>query len=211
VGTIRLAARRLVKLRSTPGSLRIRVGRRSFRSAEWEVILGTLAVSWSVRRRLAAALLLASLFALTAGPTRAHAAQPVTTILRVPLDISYFLPCANGGTGEIVNVSGTFMMLFHTTSDATGGTHIKTIEVQQRVAGVGETTGDRYVSTFVNLFNYNDSSALTSTQQVVFRITGPGPGNDALIRIVNHSTINPDGTITVAFDTITVECEATAP
>jgi hypothetical protein len=173
--------------------------------------MGKLAATWAARRRLAlVALLLASLFAVTAGTASAQAAQP-TTILTVPLDISYFLPCANNGVGEIVNVSGTFMMVFHSSIDETGGTHIKLLEVQQHVAGVGETTGDRYVSTFVNLFNFNDSGALTSTQQVVFRITGPGPGNDALIRIVNHATVNPDGTITVAFDTITIECEATSP
>jgi hypothetical protein len=174
--------------------------------------MGKPAGSWAARRRLVlAALLLAPLLVVTAGPSRAHAAEPPTTILRVPLDISYFLPCANGGAGEIVNVSGTFMMVFHSSIDETGGTHLKLLEVQQRVAGFGETTGDRYVSTFVNLFNYNDSSALTSTQQVVFRITGPGPGNDALIRIVNHSTRNANGTMTVAFDTITLECEATSP
>lgn len=173
--------------------------------------MGGLVGSWVARRRVAAvALLLASLFAVTAGSASAQAA-PTTTILRVPLDISYFLPCANNGAGEIVNVSGTFMMVFHTSSDPTLGTHTTLVEVQQHVAGIGETTGDRYVSTFVNFFNFNDSGALTSTQQVVFRITGPGPGNDALIRIVNHATVNPDGTITVAFDTITIECEATAP
>jgi hypothetical protein len=181
------------------------------RVAEGEMTMGKLAATWVARRRLAAvALLLASLFAVTMGATSAHAAQP-TTILTVPLDFSYLLPCANNGAGEIVNVSGTLMMLFHTSNDQTGGTHTKLLDVQQRVAGVGETTGDRYVSTYVNLFNYNDTGALTSTQQVVFRITGPGPGNDALIRITNHSTTNPDGTITVAFDTITIECEATSP
>jgi hypothetical protein len=173
--------------------------------------MGKLAATWPARRRLVlVALLLASLLAAPAGPTSAQAAQP-TTILRVPLDISFFVPCANNGAGEVVNLSGTFMMVFHSSVDQTGGTHIKLLEVEQHVAGVGETTGDRYVSTFVNLFNFNDSGALTSTQQVVFRITGPGPGNDSLLRITNHSTVNPDGTITVAFDTITIECEATSP
>jgi hypothetical protein len=62
------------------------------------------------------------------------------------------------------------------------GSHIQSIEVQQHVSGVGETTGDRYVSTFVNLFNYNDrfgEPPITSTQEVVFRITGPGPARSA--------------------------------
>jgi uncharacterized Rossmann fold enzyme len=45
----------------------------------------------------------------------------------------------------------------------------------------------------------------------VFQIVGPGPGNDASIRITNHTTVNADGTITVLFDTYTAECEPTTP
>jgi hypothetical protein len=152
-----------------------------------------------------AAVLLASAILLV--PSPANAADTTTRILRVPLDLSLFLPCA----GEVVNLSGTFIDLYHVTFDDNGGFHLQLLETQASVLGVGETTGDRYVSTRVNFFNFNDSAALTSTQQLVFRITGSGPGNDALIRITNHSTVNPDGTITVAFDTITVECEPTAP
>ena len=140
--------------------------------------------------------------------------ETTTRIIRVPLDITFFLPCANGGAGEIIHLSGTIMSVYHVTIGEPGGTHVQSLEVTQRVSGVGETTGDRYVSTFVNLFNYNDQSGeppITSTQEVVFRITGPGPGNDALLRIRNHSTINANGTITVAFDTFTAECLPTEP
>ena len=100
-----------------------------------------------------------------------------TEILRVPLDLRFFLPCANGGAGEVVHLTGTFMMLTHTADDGSGGTHLKLLEVQQGVTGVGETTGDHYVSSFVNLFTFNQGSGLlpiTSTQEVVYRIDGPG-------------------------------------
>jgi hypothetical protein len=166
------------------------------------------------RRRLALAItLLAPLLVLT-GPMPAQAADSTTRILRVPLDLSVFLPCANNGTGEIVNLSGTFIDIYHVTFDEVGGFHLQLIETQSSVAGTGETTGDRYVSTRVNLFAYNQGAGslpITATQQLVFRITGPGPGNDALIRITNHTTVNADGTVTVTFDTLTVECEPTSP
>jgi hypothetical protein len=157
-------------------------------------------------------LIMAPMLALGATALPVSAAESSTQILRVPLNQSFFVPCANDGAGEVVTLSGTFTMVFHTTVDPDSGTtHITSVEFQSGVRGFGETTGDRYVSTFVNFFNFNDSSALTSTQQVNYRITGPGRGNDALIRIVNHSTVNPDGKLTVAFDEITIVCEATAP
>jgi hypothetical protein len=45
---------------------------------------------------------------------------------------------------------------------------------------------------------------------VIYRIDGPGPGNESLIRIRNHTTLNADGTVTVAFDEFSAECLATA-
>jgi hypothetical protein len=150
--------------------------------------------------------------ALTAGAIPAQAAE--TTILRVPLDLSLFLPCANGGEGEVVHLSGTFMMVYHTTDDGSGGFHLQLLEVEQGVSGVGETTGDHYVSSFVNLFNYNQGSGglpITSTQEVVYRVDGPGQGNESLIRIRNHATLDANGVITVAFDEFSAECLATEP
>jgi hypothetical protein len=132
----------------------------------------------------------------------------------VPLDLSLFLPCANHGTGEVVDLSGTFMMVEHVTFDEATGFHLTLVEVQQGVRGVGETTGDRYVSSFVNLFNFNQGSGelpITSTQEVVYRINGPGQGNESLIRIRNHSTLNANGVVTVAFDDFSAECLATEP
>lgn len=165
-------------------------------------------------RTASAVALLAPSLVLAAGPTPAYAAETTTRILRAPLDLSVVLPCANGGLGEVVDFDGTFSELYHVTVDETGGFHVHIVETQSDVHGVGATTGDRYVSTRVNLFVYNQGSGglpITSTQQLVFRIVGPGAGNDASLRITNHTTLNADGTVTVAFDTYTAECEPTTP
>ncbi|MEU9828029.1 hypothetical protein [Micromonospora chersina] len=165
-------------------------------------------------RTAAAVALLAPPLVLVAGPTPAYAAETTTRILRVPMDLSVVLPCANGGLGEVVNFDGTYSEVYHVTVDETGGFHVHIVETQSSVHGVGAETGDRYVSTRVNLFVYNQGSGglpITSTQQLVFGIVGPGPGNDASLRITNHTTLNADGTVTVAFDTFTAECEPTAP
>lgn len=165
--------------------------------------------------RLASAVaLLAPSLVLVAGPAPAHAAETTTRILRAPLGLSVVLPCANGGVGEVVDFAGTISELYHVTVDETGGFHVHLVETQSSVRGTGETTGDRYVSTRVNLFVYNQGSGslpITSTQQLVFRIIGPGPGNDATLRITNHTTVNADGSVTVAFDTYTAACEPTGP
>ncbi|MDZ5445856.1 hypothetical protein U2F26_24515 [Micromonospora sp. 4G57] len=167
------------------------------------------------RARLASAVaLLAPSLVLVAGPAPAYAAETTTRILRAPLDLSVVLPCANGGLGEVVDFDGTISEVYHVTVDETGGFHVHIVETQSNVHGIGATTGDRYASTRVNLFVYDQgfgSLPITSTQQLVFRIVGPGPGNDASIRITNHTTVNADGTITVAFDTYTAECEPTTP
>jgi hypothetical protein len=149
-----------------------------------------------------------------AGATAAQGAETTTRIERVPLDFRLFLPCANDGAGEVVHLSGTFMMIYHVTFDQATGFHLTLLEVQQGVQGVGETTGDRYVSSFVNFFNYNEGSGslpIISTQEVVYRVDGQGPGNESLIRIRNHSTLNANGTMTVAFDDFSAECLATEP
>jgi len=157
------------------------------------------------RHAVAAAVFAASLMLAVASP--ANAANSTTRILRVPLNLSLFLPCAD----EVVNLTGTFIDLFHVTFDQDGAIHLHLLETQSSVAGFGETTGDRYVSTRVNIFNFSDATALTSTQEMVFHVIGQGPGNDALIRLTNHSTLNADGTLTVAFDNLSVECEPTSP
>jgi hypothetical protein len=168
------------------------------------------------RRRLATVTLAPiacfAVLLLTAAPVRA--VEVTTRIIRDSSEFSLFLPCANGGAGEVVVFSGTFMDLLHSTQGGSTGTHVFSVEINQGVAGVGVTTGDRYVFARVNMASFNQTATsfpVVSSQELIYRITGPGPDNDALIRIVNHATVNANGETTVAFDELTVVCEPTDP
>jgi hypothetical protein len=164
--------------------------------------------------RLVAAAAAAVLVAPLSGVGAAHAAETTTTRLRVPTDYRLFIPCANGGAGEVVHLTGTIMFVERVTRDDAGGFHETLIEVEGGTQGVGETTGDHYVSTFVNLLNFSQGSGelpITSTAQEIYRVNGPGPGNESLIRIRNHSTVNANGDVTVVIDEFSSECEAQEP
>ena len=163
-------------------------------------------------RRRALAVVLGLLCALTwmSSPAAATAAH----VVRVPVDSRLFLPCANGGVGEVVHFTGTILGVSHGTHDGAGGVHAVSVEVEQGVRGVGETTGRRYVEHFVNLFFNTTGSGgfpLVSTQQLIYRVDSAGPGFDSLIRIRTHTTINANGETTVAFDDSTMECLAETP
>ena len=100
------------------------------------------------------------------------------------------------------------------TTDGSGGSHAISVEVEQGVSGVGETTGKRYVEHFVNLFFNTTGSGdfpLVSTQQLIYRVDSAGSGVDSLIRIRNHTTINANGETTVTFDDTTMLCLAETP
>jgi hypothetical protein len=164
------------------------------------------------RPKAVAALLLALVSAVMW--VNAPAASAATQVVRVPVDSRLFLPCANDGLGEVVHFTGTILGVSSGTADGAGGFHARSIEVEQGVRGVGETTGRRYVEHFVNLFFSSTGSGgfpLVSTQQLIYRVDSAGPGTDSLIRIRNHTTINANGETTVTFDDTTMECLAETP
>jgi hypothetical protein len=164
------------------------------------------------RGRLVAASALLAVSAAT-GLTAGPAAGAGATVIRVPVDSRLFLPCANGGTGEVVHFTGMILGVSTGGANGAGGFHAVSVEVEQGVKGVGETTGRRYVEQFVNLFSSSSGAggSFESTQQEIYRVNSSGPGFDSVIRIRNHTTINPDGTTTVTFDNETMECLATSP
>jgi hypothetical protein len=169
-------------------------------------------VGFLARRKAVAALVLALVSAVMC--VGAPAASAAARVVRVPVDSRLFLPCANDGVGEVVHFTGTILGVSSGTADGSGGFHSRSIEVEQGVHGVGETTGDRYVEHFVNLFFSSTGSGgfpLVSTQQLIYRVDSAGPGSDSLIRVRSHTTINASGETTVSFNDTTVECPAETP
>jgi hypothetical protein len=139
-----------------------------------------------------------------AAPAASQAA--VTTNVREPLDLIAFVPCANGGAGETVRLSGDLHILFTTTS-APSGRFSTTAHFQpQGVSGVGDTTGARYRGTGVTRENFNLTVGEVFTFVNNFRIIGQGPGNNLLIHALFHITVNANGVVTAEVDKLSVEC-----
>jgi len=137
-------------------------------------------------------------------------ATTFTDNVRVPINISVFIPCAAGGAGESVELSGTLHLLFEITVDSNGGVHMKTHAQPQGVRGVGLTTGDKYQGTGVTQDHSNfgsDGLPVTFTFVDNFRIIGQGPGNNFLVHQTFHVTVNANGKVTADVDNFSVECK----
>jgi hypothetical protein len=130
--------------------------------------------------------------------------------LRVPVSIPIFVPCADGGAGELVIVAGAFHIQSHTTTDVTDGFHSEIMSNPQHLTGVGQVTGDVYHSTGmgVDVWNYagGDSLPFTFVSVFNFRLVAPGRGNDLIMRLRAHTTINANGETTVDFAHDETEC-----
>src|SRR5205823_4137988 len=78
-----------------------------------------------------------------------------------PINLSVFVPCANGGAGEVVDLSGSLHDLVTATIN---GNHVsgKFHDNPQGVTGTGETTGAKYQGTGVTQSEF--SGSLTNGQ-----------------------------------------------
>src|SRR5256885_3421496 len=137
----------------------------------------------------------------------ANAAKQVNDVSDINLTV--FVPCAAGGAGELVDLSGPLHTLITLTingNNVSGTAHFQ----PQGIVGTGETTGDKYQATGVT----KDSSFKRSFQNGQFnqtfvnnfRIIGQGPGNNFLVHEEAHVTFNANGTLTVVHDNLSVEC-----
>jgi opacity protein-like surface antigen len=147
---------------------------------------------------------IAALLAILVMPAAAAVEVNNTT----DISISVFIPCAAGGAGETVDLSGPLHTLVSVTinnNNVSGYTHFQ----PQGITGTGETTGLKYQATGVTRESFSQSlqnGVATLTYVNNFRIIGQGPGNNYLIHETMHVTINADGTVTVSFDNFSASC-----
>jgi hypothetical protein len=118
-----------------------------------------------------------------------------------------FVPCADGGAGEIVVLSSNLHMLSHVTRDGSGGFHAKAHFQPQGIRGTGVNTGDKYQATGVTQAHFNGKVGFEITFANNFRIIGQGPGNNFLVRENFHVTVNANGEVTAVVDNFRVECK----
>jgi hypothetical protein len=151
--------------------------------------------------------LMMSLSLLTVSIMPAHAAVQVNESTNISLSV--FIPCAAGGIGEIVDLTGSLHSLISFTENAnnvSGYFHFQ----PQGLDGTGETTGAQYNGTGVTQQSFSTSlqnSQANLTYVNNFRIIGQGPGNNFLAHETMHITFNADGTVTVFHDNFSIDCK----
>lgn len=161
---------------------------------------------------LLASLLLTQL--LVAFPSQAAApfSSPLpafadTYNLAVPTNISVSVPCALGGRGEDVYLSGDLHIVSHITRDP-GGYHLDEHYQPKGITGVGMTSGDRYRATGITRSSENFRFLPYSFTLVNnFRIIGQGTGNNFLLHETFHLTVNGNGGLTADADNYSVDCK----
>lgn len=145
------------------------------------------------------------------GPRGLNPAAAVvsTTNFNFPVDIIVFVPCADGGAGEFVELSGNLHDLFHLMIN--GNRFVLKVHTQpQGVRGVGLSTGDKYRGTGVTQETLSGSlvnGQLSDTFVNNFRIIGQGPGNNFLVHENLHVTVNANGQLTAIVGNASVSCK----
>jgi hypothetical protein len=122
-----------------------------------------------------------------------------------PIALNVFVPCANGGAGEVVALTGELHDMFNVTVDS-NGLRLDVHDNPQGVSGRGLTTGDKYQATGVTRLNLNFAGAIELTFVNNFRIIGQGPGNNFLVHDNLHLTVNDAGDVTAFHDNFRTEC-----
>jgi hypothetical protein len=117
-----------------------------------------------------------------------------------------WVPCANGGAGELV--TGTIDAHLLDTSTVTDGADAWQFVFAPRGSLVGETTGDTYRLTGVERGTYVDvakSDHFVLTYVNRYHLIGQGSGNNLVVRETAHITSNGDNVV-VAFDDYSLKC-----
>jgi hypothetical protein len=145
------------------------------------------------------------------GLLKAASGPAVTTTsnIKIPLNILVFVPCADGGAGEFVELTGNLHILSHTTVNGNRFNVMSHFQ-PQGISGVGQSTGDRYQGTGVTQERFGGSfvnGQFSDTFINNFRIIGQGPGNNFLVHQTFHLTVNANGEITTFVDNFKSDCK----
>jgi hypothetical protein len=130
----------------------------------------------------------------------------VSSNVSVPLATSVFVPCANGGAGEVVNLTGSLHILATLTLDSAGGVHGTLLANPQNVSGVGSVSGAGYRGTGETLSTFSGKVGAVSTLVNNFRIIGSGGAASLQVHENIAVVVNANGTVTTTIDHVSVTC-----
>ena len=150
--------------------------------------------------------------ALTSSKELSASANKATTFTsneKQPIDIIIFIPCANGGAGENVELTGTIHILIHTTLNGNNFT-TKYHFQPQGISGTGQTTGIKYQGSGVTQEEIKGSfnnGKYIDTYINNFKVVGQGKGNNYTVHDNMHITVNANGETTATVDNFTSDCK----
>lgn len=123
---------------------------------------------------------------------------------------SIFVSCADGGNGEMVNLTGRIHRVYRVTLDAHGGCHVQGHDQPQDLQGIGATTGDSYQGVGVTKTSKNsdvDDIPWEETYVNNYKFIGQGPGNNFYLHETIRMTINANGEVTADVVNIKTSCK----
>ena len=136
-------------------------------------------------------------------------ADAIITNLKIPVELTTFIPCANGGLGENVTLSGPLHILIRLTINGNNFSS-KTHYQPQGLSGYGEITGKKYQATGGTQQQVSGSfvnGQYADTYVNNFKIIGQDAGNNFLIHENVHITFNANGTVTAYIENSSIECK----
>lgn len=125
------------------------------------------------------------------------------------IDLLVFVPCANNGLGELVDLKGplhTLITFNMNGNNVSGKAHYQ----PQGISGIGQSTGVKYHAVGVTQGHFKGSVSngpFNLTHVNNYRIIGQGPGNNFSIHENFHLTINANGELTTSHDNFSVDCK----
>lgn len=153
--------------------------------------------------------LLAAVLAAVAllAPTSALAAATVSQgTTETSISTSIYVPCANGGTGEYVDITGTMKSTFRLVLDDSGGYH-QSERYSYKGTGTGRTTGTEYRFSGEDNYKFAGIAGVMETYVWSWRVTSPGGASNFMMRGNYHVLISPDGVVTAFHDNLTADCK----
>ena len=135
--------------------------------------------------------------------------QGVSTNISVPIQLTVFIPCANGGSGDTITLSGNLHELISFTITA-NNIHLNELVNPQGISGVSSLTGQKYQGTGETRQDANIANAGFPAEATFvnnFKIIGQSTGNNYLVHENAHITINANGTVTATQDNLSITCK----
>jgi hypothetical protein len=142
------------------------------------------------------------------GTAPSLAASSATTSQRLDNSHSGFVPCANGGAGENIQLTGVLHVTQHTTTSSSGKMVLHLTFNPQGTTGVGLVTGDTYRSTGVTglIVHFRDGQPVSNTYVNNFLLIGPGRGNNLRVKELIHVASNANGELVSEVVQIDIGC-----